>query len=287
MDSHAADRFEKIGARLKVSDRVPPRLARWSGIGRPSAQPNYNINILRDREGEYFAISADPKVELQVVASEPQLRHLVLMVKDGKHKDKYLCGHDERHWFVAGVPAAATSVRKAMELLQPEAVQERAKVVPPAKRLKRRSRAFLRQGEWFFVPAPEFRPDPKTILKNEPLRRDMRAKPHHCSELVRIGGETVYVAGGVRPFDFRNLTPTERDDLALGLTEGQKKAFIVRHPETAEWTWRVMMRNPEVYARGYVRHSDHSTVELKGWYRVHMNAETRDKRFRFSVSFLD
>jgi site-specific recombinase XerD len=34
-----------------------------------------------------------------------------------------LCGHDEREWFVAAVPGGASSVRQAMEALQPQEVQ--------------------------------------------------------------------------------------------------------------------------------------------------------------------
>ena len=46
-------------------------------------------------------------------------------------KDKFLCGHDERHWFVAGVPerAPVSNVVTAMEALKPDVVraQERGK----------------------------------------------------------------------------------------------------------------------------------------------------------------
>jgi len=37
---------------------------------------------------------------------------------------KFLCGHDERHWFVAAVPGRGVSnVRTAMEALKPAAVR--------------------------------------------------------------------------------------------------------------------------------------------------------------------
>ena len=44
-----------------------------------------------------------------------------------------------------------------------------------------------------------------------------------------------------------------------------------------------MMRNPEVYARGYVRHEDHATIKFDGWHRVFINAES----ITSAVSFLD
>lgn len=30
------------------------------------------------------------------------------------------------------------------------------------------------------------------------------------------------------------------------------------------WTWRTMRRNPGVYVRGRVRHTDHATITLDG-----------------------
>jgi len=44
-----------------------------------------------------------------------------------------------------------------------------------------------------------------------------------------------------------------------------------------------MRRNPRVYARGRVRHSDHATIFLPCWHRVSMNGEVLSSR----VAFLD
>ena len=44
-----------------------------------------------------------------------------------------------------------------------------------------------------------------------------------------------------------------------------------------------MIRNPEVYVRGYARHPDHATIILKDWHRVFVNAELTTS----FVSFLD
>ena len=38
-----------------------------------------------------------------------------------------------------------------------------------------------------------------------------------------------------------------------------------------------MRRNPGVYARGAVRHSDHATITLPFWHRVIMNTETQSR----------
>ena len=87
--------------------------------------------------------------------------------------DRFLCGHDEREWFVAAVPGGASSVRQAMDSLQPKDVREALTRhhVSSRKRYARKNRAFRRQGEWFFVPEPSFVVDEKLVLRNEPLRR--------------------------------------------------------------------------------------------------------------------
>jgi hypothetical protein len=47
-----------------------------------------------------------------------------------------------------------------------------------------------------------------------------------------------------------------------------------------------MVRDPELFARGTVRHPDHATIELNGWHRVVMNTENRARAMRHVV-FLD
>ena len=50
--------------------------------------------------------------------------------------------------------------------------------------------------------------------------------------------------------------------------------------------WRQMVRDPELYAKGAVRHPDHNTIVLHGWHRVLMNTEGESKAMR-NVAFLD
>ena len=90
--------FAKIGARAKL--RTDTRGNRTSGV---------SIDIGTDRFGEFFDIAAGRPdvVDLNVVDAQPRLRHLVLMSRDDDGKHKFLCGHDERHWFVAAVAAMA------------------------------------------------------------------------------------------------------------------------------------------------------------------------------------
>jgi hypothetical protein len=71
------------------------------------------------------------------------------MSREGREKHKFLCGHDERHWFVAAVPERATvaNVRTAFETLRPPAVRNELnrRKVRRKNRHRRRNEAFLRQ----------------------------------------------------------------------------------------------------------------------------------------------
>jgi hypothetical protein len=136
------------------------------------------------------------------------------------------------------------------------------------------------------VPAPELRPRRERVLVNEPLRRNMRSRPHVCEELYRTGGEPVYVCPQA-PLHSLQTTAIERRRHESGFTADEREAYFAERPEAREWTWTVMMRNPDVYARGRVRHPDHRTISLDGWHRVHLNNEERSDRFRFSVKYLD
>src|SRR6478735_8686633 len=94
--------FAKIGARAKVH-ADPARNAR-TGV---------SIDVGRDAEGEFFdiAIGREAPDELSVVDAQPRLRHLLLMSRQDSANHKFLCGHDERHWFVAAVPGGASNVK--------------------------------------------------------------------------------------------------------------------------------------------------------------------------------
>jgi hypothetical protein len=50
--------------------------------------------------------------------------------------------------------------------------------------------------------------------------------------------------------------------------------------------WARMVRDPEVYAKGSIRHPDHATIHLDGWHRVLMNAEQRARAMQHVV-FID
>jgi hypothetical protein len=243
------------------------------------------IDVEEDRHGEIFDIRYDDgsTPDLISVDVRPERRHLLLLLREqpaGRShlppvKSRFLCGHDERHWFVAGVPeavAGVSSVRKAMDALKPVAVQqaELRLGVKARERYRRKNAAFQRQGEWFFLPAPDVIVDPFRVRRNEPLSRGRGSKPHTLEFAYRRGGVTVHVC---------RQHPN-------GLEVEAYNRLLRTQPDARRWGWRVMTRDPELYARGRVRHADHATITLNGWHRVVMNTEGQSAAMRHVV-FLD
>ena len=266
--------FEHIGARLKLT-RSPGRF--WFG-----RRDGFEIDINSDRKGEYFhlVVYENPGT-LEILDVRPRDRHLLLMARfdpslleaGDKRHGKFLCGHDERHWFVAAVDSRSRDVKDAKHRLKPQLVlrSEENHRVKRSESNRRRNKGFVRQGEWFFVPSAEVDPDAAVILRRELLRRG-GGKPHVAEEAYRVGGETVYVN-----FRYPN-----------GLSEKEFAELLEREPNAKALGWQVMVRNPDVYARGWVRHPDHATVILKGWHRVVSNKEVSYEIARMSpMAFLD
>jgi hypothetical protein len=268
-------KFAVMGARLKVRE-IP---SRWRQGERTWISPSdFAVDLQRDGNGQFFELRVpthlSDALEINVMQAVPRERHLLLAIRNTLEKrplDRFLCGHDEREWFVAAVPGGASSVRQAMDALQPQGVREALtrSQVSSRKRYSRKNRAFRRQGEWFFVPEPSFVVDEKLVLRNEPLRRG-GGKPHMVEQLYRTGGETVYVCKR-----FPN-----------GFTPPEYRAMLLNNPSASRWGWREMRRNPGVYVRGAVRHSDHETITLLFWHRVLMNTETQSRTMS-RVAFLD
>ncbi|MBC8135949.1 MAG: hypothetical protein H8F28_08705 [Fibrella sp.] len=288
MDSHEiavlSRHFEKIGARLRVDSEVTHA---------PSHRREpYTLDVQENKRGskeETYLLRVRPaaleSLQISVLDVQPQLRHLLLMARPLEIKDterpaltlteqsRLLCGHDERHWFVAAVKngvGAPTGVAEAMESLKPAGVaaqQYRAGV--RAKDWHRRKNAgFVRQGEWFFLPEPDLVPSKNAVIySDEPIRRSSGNKPHIVEELIRDGGDTVYVC----------------DRYSAGVSEARYQQLLKTKTGARAFNWRPMRRNPDVYARGRVRHADHATLFLPCWHRVRMNGEILSAQ----VAFLD
>jgi len=266
MDTQLLDaKFARIGARLKFADR-PAHRAPPPGV--------VSLDVRADRRGEFFEIAGGPGVEVAALDVQSADRHLLLLVRGGGEKSKFLCGHDERHWFVAAVPESAPvgTVRQAKEALKPpEVIVAQAEAgLRAGERDRRRNAAFVRQGEWFFLPAPDFVPDPRRVFAGEALRRGDGGKPHWVEFLARSGGVAVHVC----------------DRHPNGLSGEKYNLLVFGNPAAKAWNWLVMTRDAAVHVRGRVRHADHATVTLPGWHRVLMNTEAQSKAKR-NVAFLD
>jgi hypothetical protein len=235
-----------------------------------------SLDVRKTRGGEeYFELRAREGIEIEVIDHRPRERHLLLLARDVTGKHKFLCGHDERHWFVAAIPESSrgvTGVRSAQEALKPARVRmaQRRLRLSSSERNRRHNEAYIRQGEWFFLPVANFHVESGRIRRDEPLIRSWRGKPHIVEECYRVGGKQVYVH-----------EPTGR------VFSEERYQHVMRHDAKARASrFRPMMQDPRVYARGRVRHLDHKTIRLPGWHRVHMNTESRAQAGRW-ILFLD
>jgi hypothetical protein len=251
-------RFATIGAPVKVT-----------GDGRRGR----GIDVRSDRRGEFFEVRFAGRgnvVDLEVIDVAHDERHLLLLARSGEEKSKFLCGHGERHGLVAAVPETArgvTGVRAAKAALQPPLVREAVERVRPKEAFRRRNPAYVRQGEWFFLPTPDVEPPVTLVLFDEPLSRG-RGKAHVMQFAYRRGGQVVWISNRypspISDAHYRRLT----------------------HVKRQSGTWSRVVRDPEVFAKGAIRHPDHATLILRGWHRVAMNTEQAARAMRH-VAFLD
>ncbi|PYU63414.1 MAG: hypothetical protein DMG56_09875 [Acidobacteria bacterium] len=192
--------FSRMGVRVKVFEDVPAA-GRGNLAGSREEAPRMVLDIRRDKIGEFFEIRTAPGglQEVVVLNVQPREKHLLLLSRQfdeqGRFlaKQKFLCGHDERHWFVAAIPEnePVTTVASAKIALKPEEVRTREGLLGISRKasFRRRNSAFIRQGEWFFVPTA-VKADPLLVLKDEPLSRGNGGKPHWAEDGYRSGGDT-------------------------------------------------------------------------------------------------
>ena len=142
---HSAKHFEAMGARIKFREYAPT-----TDIWHPKLTPPFEIDVAHDRRGEYFDFGLTSEApEFEILQALPKEKHLLLYSSD---RQRFLCGHDERHWFVAAIDGKVSTVQGAKRSLLPPAVWEQIKDSPPGELDTRRNAVFKRQGEWFFIP---------------------------------------------------------------------------------------------------------------------------------------
>jgi hypothetical protein len=267
-----------MGARVKVAE-VAPVARGWRRGDSRAEDPRVVLDIGRDKYGPFFEVRTltGTNQELLVLNAQPKKKHLLLLSRQFdqagqvQSKQKFLCGQDEGHWFVAAIPEdePVSTVAGAQIALKPAEVRLREEAVGLRRKygFRRRNEAFVRQGQWFFVPAENIEADPLRVLRYEPLSRGNGSKPHWAELCYRSGGETVYVSGKYP----RGLTTIEYN----ALPESERRPGF-----------QMMKRDALVYVQGEITHSDHKTISLEGWHRVLLNTENRSMAMRFLV-FLD
>jgi hypothetical protein len=257
--------FKNIGARVKVV-RVP--------VSDQVSGAPIRVDIGRDEAGEFFRIDRLWNVRLNVPDADAKDRHLLLIAEQPGRVERFsrfLCGHDEKAWFVAAIPEkdAIKSVADAKDALKPEEVWKEIHDhdLPRDQWNLRWNAAFIRQGEWFFLPRPWMKVNFSEVLRGEPILRG-GGKPHWCEFLYRVGGERVYVSrrhpNGLTEQEYNDLDPVDR-----------RKEF-----------WNVRTRDAEVFVRGMIRHPDHATIKLPYWHKVVMNTESKAVAMQ-NLAFLD
>jgi hypothetical protein len=148
MSTEIQHAFAEIGARL-ADDTFGRR---------------FEIDIVTRDGAEAYQLQRpwSDSLTIEVADINRHLRHLVLDASAERLpiSGRYLCGHDESHWFVAGLALGrkTLTVRGAMESLKPQLVRrEQRRRGVAHRRHRRRTAAYIRQGEWFFLPRPKMR----------------------------------------------------------------------------------------------------------------------------------
>lgn len=187
--------FETIGAELLVE----------------TAGNVFEIDIRETDGREAFRLKYPwaGTITAEAIDVKPRLRHLVLDVTDGRWLSggRYLCGHDERHWFVAALPfdRRTESVRGAMEALKPDIVRrEQKRKGVTHRRNRRKTAAYVRQGEWFFLPRPMMHVGDLAVANGRLVRG--AGKPHRVDWIYQPAGrDETFVRGEVQHPDHATL----------------------------------------------------------------------------------
>src|ERR1700721_2003216 len=116
--------FARMGARVEFGQLI--KRNRLSGR---MVSEDLALDVRQDRHGEYFLISRAQAstTELVVLDVQPRDRHLLLLSRSAAERHRFLLGHDERHWFVASIPASTpvSRVGEAKRPLNPAFAQRR------------------------------------------------------------------------------------------------------------------------------------------------------------------
>lgn len=245
--------FRGAGARVKLGP-IDERLA--GHIPQPMS-----IDVVEDEVGEYFDVRRSREVVLAVVDVQPDDRHLVLSAWNSVGEDRFLCGHDEYHWFVAALPSETEieTVAAAKEALKPDLVKQ-LEHRRQRGRKHRRHDVFVRQGEWFFTACPHASVDLRRVVRDGVLVRGEGSKPHYC-EFLYEDGEREYECSRYPK---------------LAFFETEYRHLLRTRRKAKQWNWKQLTFQPDIFVKGWIRHVDHSPLFLDVWHQVTKNREAED-----------
>jgi hypothetical protein len=204
---------------------------------------------LLPRRAQRFHIYVHPQVEMQVVDKAPKSQHLLAVLRHQPElggqtlKRHFVLGHDERQLFVVGVEPAA-SVTEALKSLRP----------PQLRLAERRGWKIIRQGDWFFVP-----------VRQRWISPEERGIPYYNQQL---GGMSA------RFWSIRTGNPHVAEE---------QRVVIEDVPRLIGGTTRKVRAITMIFVRGKIRHAEHSTLDLKGWYQAFQSQGA----FQSGIGYID
>ena len=231
-----------------------------------------------DRNGEFFEVARSPGTNPEVAVLDVQAPTgtCSFWSERAARSRKFLCGHDERHWFVAAIPESAPvgTVLQAKEALKPPDVRvaQAREGLGAKSRNRRKNTAYLRQGEWFFLP----------------VQRHACRREDSCCTTSRSSGGTA----GSRIGSNSATEPAVRRSTSAG---GIRGGVSLKEYQ------RILSANPEAKCMGLADHAAEHAVSTpaegfattttrrscsRGWHAVLMNTEGQAKAME-SVVFLD
>lgn len=164
-----------------------------------------DVNRHGDREVYQLTYPLGDVITAEVLDVKPKDRHLVLDVSGWRLPvaGRYLCGHDERHWFAASLPfdRRTATAHGAMEALKSDVVlREQKRKGVKHRRYRRKTAAHVRQGEWLFLPRPLMHVSERAVQSGQLLREG--SKPHRTEWLYRPDfRDEMFVRGAVSHTD--------------------------------------------------------------------------------------
>ena len=229
--SNVLDSFGRVGLPARI---VPPPLDSGSDIraqvDRDRKRLGLVVAVEVDRGREIFSLYPTRRARPIVLEASARRRHLLLLLKHGAADRRILFGHDERHLFssiLPGIGGAVFRIDQAFEALKPREVRDAES--RPIPLFRGRARNPIRQGEWFFVPEPEFVPQHWMFHSSSGLRRPGKrgwlGHAHVADETARFtdgdGMTHTYVRGAVHHPEHETIHLDVWHRIYLNLEEGK------------------------------------------------------------------